>query len=150
MSINSIWHKIICKYCYAIKNSQKQLKLCVNKTINIRLQLRKPSNCEQTYEFKNWSSSSSSSSSCRAASSDIPDPSLDTSPYRSSPLVGLQGHIPYPHIAAECMFEPVVPPLPGHMWGSIGVQFLYELVPASPAVTCMSGSSSLDSFRDGW
>ena len=25
----------------------------------------------------------------------------------------------------------------------------YELVPASPAVFCMSGSSSLDSFRDG-
>ena len=25
----------------------------------------------------------------------------------------------------------------------------YELVPASPAVTCMSGSSNLDGFRDG-
>ena len=25
----------------------------------------------------------------------------------------------------------------------------YELVPASPAVSCMSGSSDLDSFRDG-
>ena len=25
----------------------------------------------------------------------------------------------------------------------------YELVPASPAVSCMSGSSNLDSFRDG-
>ncbi len=25
----------------------------------------------------------------------------------------------------------------------------YELVPASPEVSCMSGSSSLDSFRDG-
>ena len=25
---------------------------------------------------------------------------------------------------------------------------LYELVPASPAVSCMSGSSNLDSFRD--
>ena len=46
-----------------------------------------------------------------------PWPSLATSPYRSSPLVGLQGHIPYPHIAAECMFELVVLVLPGHMWG---------------------------------
>ncbi len=26
----------------------------------------------------------------------------------------------------------------------------YELVPTSPAVSRMSGSSSLDSFRDGW
>ena len=25
---------------------------------------------------------------------------------------------------------------------------LYELVPASPAVSCMSGSSNLNSFRD--
>ena len=25
----------------------------------------------------------------------------------------------------------------------------YELVPASPAGSCMSGSSNLDSFRDG-
>ena len=25
----------------------------------------------------------------------------------------------------------------------------YELVPASPAVSCMSGSSNFDSFRDG-
>ena len=26
----------------------------------------------------------------------------------------------------------------------------YELVPTSLAVSCMSGSSNLDSFRDGW
>ena len=32
--------------------------------------------------------------------------------------------------------------------GSIRVH-LYEFVPASPAVSCMSGSSNLDSFRDG-
>ena len=53
-----------------------------------------------------------------------PWPSLATSPYRSSPLIGLQGHIPYPHIAAECMFELVILLLPGHMWGSIGVHHL--------------------------
>ena len=37
-----------------------------------------------------------------------PWPSLATSPYRSSPLAGLQGYIPYPHIAAVRMFEMVV------------------------------------------
>ena len=36
-------------------------------------------------------------------------------PYHSSPLAGLQGYIPYPHIAAECMFVLVVLFLPGHM-----------------------------------
>ena len=34
-----------------------------------------------------------------------PWPSLTTSPYCSSPQAGLQGYIPYPHIAAKCMFE---------------------------------------------
>ena len=53
-----------------------------------------------------------------------PLPSLATSLYHSSPLVGLQGYIPYPHIAAECMFELVVLLLPGHKWGSIGVHHL--------------------------
>ena len=38
-----------------------------------------------------------------------PWPSLATSPYRSSPLAGLQGCIPYPHIAAGCMFEHLPP-----------------------------------------
>ena len=33
-----------------------------------------------------------------------PWPSLATSPYRSSHLAGLQGYIPYPHIAAVCMY----------------------------------------------
>ena len=54
-----------------------------------------------------------------------PWPSLASSHYRSSPLAGLQGHIPYPHIAAVCMFEPVVLLLPSHMWGSIGVYHLW-------------------------
>ena len=54
-----------------------------------------------------------------------PWPSLATSSYRSSPLAGLQGYIPYPHIATGCMFELVVLLLPGHMWGSIGVHHLW-------------------------
>ena len=51
--------------------------------------------------------------------------SLAISPYCSSPLAGLQGYIPYPHIAAVCMFQLVVLFLPGHMWGSIGVHHLW-------------------------
>ena len=54
-----------------------------------------------------------------------PWPSLATSPYRSSPLAGLQSYIPYPHIAAICMFELAVLLLLGHMWGSIGVHPLW-------------------------
>ena len=33
-----------------------------------------------------------------------PWPSVATFPYRSSPLEGFLGYIPYPHIAAMCMF----------------------------------------------
>ena len=61
----------------------------------------------------------SSSSSCRAASTDIPDPPLSTSPYHSSPLAGLQGYIPYHHIAAVCMFKLAVLLLIGHMRGYV-------------------------------
>ena len=46
----------------------------------------------------------------------FPWPSLAISPYRSSPLVGLQGYNPYPYRAAVCMFELVVLLLLGHMW----------------------------------
>ena len=54
-----------------------------------------------------------------------PWPSLASSPYRSSPLADLQGYIPYPHIAAVCMFELVSLLLPGHMWRSIGVNHFW-------------------------
>ena len=50
-----------------------------------------------------------------------PWPSLATSSYYSSPLAGLQGYIPYPHIAAVCMFELIILLLLGDMRGSIGV-----------------------------
>ena len=74
------------------------------------------------------SSSSSSSSSCRTASTEIPDPLsplLYHSSSQSSPLAGLQGYIPYPHIAAVCMFELVILLLLGPMRGSIGVHHLW-------------------------
>ena len=48
-------------------------------------------------------------------------PSLATSPYHSSLLAGLQGYIPYLHIATVCMFELVILLLLSHMRGSIGV-----------------------------
>ena len=77
---------------------------------------------------------------------DIPDPLLPP-PYRSTLLAGLQGYIPYPYKATVCMFELVVLLLHGHMWGP-EEYITYELVPAYPAVSCISGSSTLDSFRD--
>ena len=46
------------------------------------------------------------------------------------------------------MFVLVVLLLPGHMWGP-SKYIAYELVPASSAVSCMSGLSNLDSFRNG-
>ena len=54
-----------------------------------------------------------------------PWPSLATSPYHSSPLAGLQGNIPYPRVAAVCMFELVVLLLLGHMRGSIEAHHLW-------------------------
>ena len=48
-------------------------------------------------------SSSSSMISCHRHG--YPWPSLATSPYCSSPLAGLQGYIPYPHIADVYMFK---------------------------------------------
>ena len=63
-----------------------------------------------------------------------PRPSLTTSPYRSSPPAGLHGYIPYPHIAAVCMFELVVLRLLGDMWGSIGVHHLWARLCFSSSV----------------
>ena len=54
-----------------------------------------------------------------------PWPSLATPPNSSSLLAGLQGYIPYPHIAAVCMFELPVLLLLGHMRGSIGAHHLW-------------------------
>ena len=41
-----------------------------------------------------------------------------------TPQAGLQDNIPYPHIAAECMFVLVVLLLHGHVWGSRRVHLL--------------------------
>ena len=57
-----------------------------------------------------------------------PWPSLATSPNHSSPPAGLLSYILCPHIAAVCTFGLVVLLLLGHMWGSIGVPHLRNLI----------------------
>ena len=79
----------------------------------------------------------------------FPWPSLTTPPYRSLLPAGLRDFIPYRHIVAVCRFELVVLPLLVHVKGPIGVNHLW----APPYFSCCvphSGSSNLDSFRDGW
>ena len=81
---------------------------------------------------KTWSNIIIIIMSCRQHR--YPLPSLATSPYHSSPLVGPQGYIPYSHIAAVCMFYQVVLLLHGHMWESIGVHHLWARVCFSSCV----------------
>ena len=66
-----------------------------------------------------------------------PWPSLAIFPYTSSPLAGLQGCIPYPHIAAGCMFVLVHLLLSGHMWGTIGVDHLWAIPCFSSSLACL-------------
>ena len=92
--------------------------------------------------------SSSWSSSCRAVSTDIPDP--------LSPLLPIVHRLwqvfrATSRILTELLY--VCSSWSSYICsatcgGSIGVD-AYELVLASPAVSCMSSSSNLDSFRDG-
>ena len=71
--------------------------------------------------------------SCRAASTDIPDP--------LSPLLPIVHRLWQVFRATSC-FCPAICAGP--------LEYIpYELVPASPVESCMSGASSLDSFRDG-
>ena len=65
-------------------------------------------------------------------------PSLTTPPYRLLLLAGFPGYIHYLHRAAVCMFDLDVLPLLVAVKGST-----YELVPTSPAVSRMSGSSNV-------
>ncbi len=62
---------------------------------------------------------STKASSCRAANTES-----QTLSRHFSLSAGLQGYIPYSHIAAECMFVLVVLLLHGHVWGSIRVHLL--------------------------
>ena len=58
-----------------------------------------------------------------------PWPSLATSPYHSSLLTGLQGYIPYPHIAAVCMY--VRAGRPAFAWPYAGVHRSTSLMSSS-------------------
>ena len=57
-----------------------------------------------------------------------PWPSHATSPYHSSLLAGLQGYIPYPHIAAVCMFQAG---RPAFAWPYAGVHRSTSLMSSS-------------------
>ena len=95
------------------------------------------------------SRSPSSSSSRRAIGTDIPDPFSLPLPivYRFRQVLRAT-----PRIRTELLYV-------GSSWSScfrsamwrVPPEYItYELVPTSPAVSCMSGSCNLDSFRDGW
>ena len=76
-----------------------------------------------------------------------PSPSLATRLYHPSLQGVLQGCILYRHRAVVYRCELVVLPLLDHVKGFTGV---YQFVLTYPAVSYVSGSSNLDSFRDGW
>ena len=90
----------------------------------------------------------SSSSSSRAACTDIPDPLAPLFPV--VPRLW-QVFRATSRILAELLY--VCSSWSSCFCSAIGggpsEYITYELVPASPAVSCMSGSSNLDSFRDG-
>ena len=93
-------------------------------------------------------SSSSSSSSCRAARTDIPDP--------LSPLLPIGHRLWLVFRATSCILTQLLYVCSSWLscfclaiCGGPQEYITYELVPASPAVSCMFGSSNLDSFRDG-
>ena len=89
-----------------------------------------------------------SSSSCRAASTDIPDP--------LSPLLPIDQRLwqvfgTTSRILTEllCVCSSWSSPFGSAICGGPLEYITYELVSASPGVSCVSGSSSLDNFRDG-
>ena len=90
---------------------------------------------------------SSSSSSCRAGSTDIPDPLSPLLPivHRPRQVFRTASRIlTYLLNVCSCWSSCFCTAICG---GPL-VYISYEFVPASPAVSCMSGSSNLNSFRD--
>ena len=99
--------------------------------------------------FNNIFSQQSSSSSCRAASTDIPDPLSQPVSIvhrfrrvlKSTSCIGIE--LLYVGSSwSSCLCS--------SMWRGPQEYIAYEFVPTSPVVSRMSGSSNLDSFRDGW
>ena len=88
-------------------------------------------------------------SSCRAIIIDIPDPLSSPLPivhffwqvFRVTSRIGTE--LLYVGSSwSSCLCS--------YMWRGPQEYIPYELVPTSPAVSRMSGSSNFDSFRDGW
>ena len=78
---------------------------------------------------------------------DIPDPLL--------PLLPIVHHFWQVLRATSCILTELLyvglswsPCFCSAMWEGPFENITYELVPASPAVSCMSGSSNFDSFHD--
>ena len=84
-----------------------------------------------------------SSSSCQGASTDFFN-SLATHPYRPSLLARSPGYILYWYRGASWSSN-----FCSSMWRGLQEYITYEFVLTSPAVSCMSGSSGLDSFVMG-
>ena len=87
--------------------------------------------------------------SCRAASADIPDP---FSPPFSIINCFRQVFKATSRIGTELLYigSSWSSCLCSSMWRVPPEYVTYELVPTSPAVSCMSVSSNFDSFRDRW
>ena len=112
-----------------------------NKNIQMYMQNKNVCTCTHTH------TQISSSSSCRAASADIPDP--------LSPFLPIIHRLRQVFRVTSCVLTQLLyvsPCWSSHSCTSIcgGPQeyIAYELVLASPAVSCVSGSSNLYSFRD--
>ena len=77
-----------------------------------------------------------------------PWPSLATSLYSPSlPEGGVQSYILYRHRDFVCSSWSSC--FCSSIWKGLQVRIVYELILTSPAVSCMIGSSNLDSFHDG-
>ena len=88
------------------------------------------------------------SASCRAASTDVPDPLSPLLPivYRLWQVFRATSRILTYQLNVCSSWSSCFCPA---ICGGPNEYITYELVPASPAVSCMSGSSNFDSFRDG-
>ena len=105
--------------------------LCFQKTFRIFLDFSPPS-----------------SSSSRAIITDTPDP-LSPPPIVHRFRSVFRGP---PRIYTELLYvgSSWSPWICSSMWWGPQEYITYELVPTSTAVSCMSGLSDFDSFRDGW
>ena len=87
-----------------------------------------------------------SSSSCRAISMDMRDQLSPPLPivhrFRQILWVTPCIHTELLYVGSSCFWSAI--------WRGPLEHITYELFPTSPAVSWMSGSSNLDSFRDGW